>query len=118
MQFQRLQMAALFFSVSVTVLSGLSVVRERAGWIVTVVAGLGALANGIVAITKAQERRRLYAMQYTEYSSEKLRYLQNVTPYADPDPEERLTLFSAWLADKRIRDAKQIADTVFSAKSG
>ena len=82
----------------------------------TVIAGLGTLANGIVTLTKAQQRQQLFTTSGGEFERERLIYLQGVGQYAEPDPEKRLGLFSMWLANKAAESSKKYDVLMFSGK--
>jgi hypothetical protein len=103
------QIAALIFSVLVTVLSGISAVRDKIGWLVTVVAGLGTIANGVLTLTRVQERQRLTMLAGADLVKERFMYLEGVGPYAEPDREKRLGIFSTRMADAHSENAKQLA---------
>jgi len=96
---RRYRALALFFSVCVTVLSGIAEIKNLAPWAVTVAAGFSTFFSGLLSISKAEENYATYVSASGQYRRELMLYQQQAGVYAGLDEQKKLAVFAERIAN-------------------
>jgi hypothetical protein len=95
-----LTVARLFFSIAVTVTSGIDLFKSKLSWVITVCGGVATLANGMLSATKVREYYLNAGSLRGLFDREKLLFTQRAGAYASQtDDAKRVQLFAERLAE-------------------
>lgn len=95
---RRYRAFVLFFSVSVTVLSGIPEIKGHWSWSITVAAGLSTFFAGLLTISKTEEAVVNNMSRWGQLRRELLLYQQEAGIYKGMEPDKQRLIFAERLA--------------------